>query len=264
MAFYKSSGDTVQSNYVLATFKEKSYIIPGVTVNGEAEMPNAEVLKYWVTDASAVSTTGAPGQKQTFSEKALVSKSITLNKRVTLNGIIPGANIATVSADQVNSHVIKDTVHAIGKINEDYITTLETAAEEATTQWSASDVYGSILSLAAEYKVANKEDGLEPTACFVSPTVYASLLKNNLIYFKNDEPASVFPFRVIECPDLTVNAVLLNQAAMASGVAFRDVEVFDAAPLGYAGGTGYIGEICYANAPVEFHSDFTGKAILKF
>ena len=264
MAFYKGSGDTVQTQYVVKTFNEKSYIIPGVTVNDEVSMPNAETLLYWVTDSSAVSKTGAPGAKQTFSEKALVKKSITLEDRVTMNGIIPGVNIATVSADQVNAHVIKDTVHAIGKINEDYITKLEALAESATTVYSGDDVYGSLLSLLAEFKTANKEDGVEPTACFVSPAVYAKLMKNDLVYYKDNQPGSVFPFRVIECADLAENAVLMNQMAIASGVAFNDVEVFDAAPLGYAGGTGYIGEICFINKGIETHADFNGKLALKF
>lgn len=166
--------------------------------------------------------------------------------------VIPGVNVGIVSADQVNSHLVQDTIEAANKINRDFITVVEANAVEAAEDgYSLSDVYDAMLKLAAEYKTVNKTEYMEPTAAFVSPRVYAKLLKNNLIYFKDNRPISVFGFEVIECPDLSKDIVMLNQVAMASGIAWKDVTVFDAAPLGYAGGTAYIGEMAYVNAAVD-------------
>ena len=179
--------------------------------------------------------------------------------------VIPGVNIGTVSADQVNSHVVKDTIKAANKINRDYLTVLEAAAEAAEATYSASDVYGSLLKLRAEYITENKGEYEVPTACFVSPAVYSELIKNKLISFKENEPTGNFlGFAVIEAPDLVANAVMLNAEAMISGIAFTDTTVFDAAPLGYAGGTAYIGELAYVNKATEHSADFAGKPILKF
>lgn len=265
MAFYKANGDTVQSGIVQQTLNAKTYIIEGVTIDDEIEMPNAETLIYWVTDSSAPAVQASVGAPQNFSAKALVKKTVTVSKSLGMNGVIPGVNKELVTADQVNSHVIKDTIKASNAINKDYLTELETVAEAATATYSASDVYGSILALKAEFVTDNKDNYLVPTACFVSPAVYALLQKNNLIYFKDNNPVGNFlGMAIIEAPDLVANAVMMNAKAMISGIAFQDTTVFDAAPLGYAGGTGYIGELAYVNQPAEFSADFTGKLVLKF
>ena len=266
MAFYKANGDTVQSSVVQKTLNAKTYIIDGVTCDDEIQFPNAETLIYWVTDSSApAAQSNGVGAKQTFAEKALVKKTVSVGNSLGLNGIIPGINMATVTADQVNSHVVKDTIKASNSINKNYISVLETVAEAATTTYSASDVYKSILDLKAEWAVENKDNYMDPTALFVSPAVYALLTKNNLLYFKDNNPAGSFlGLTVIEAPDLVSNAILMNAKAMISGVAFADTQVFDAAPLGYAGGTGYIGELAYVNAAAEFSADFNGKLALKF
>jgi len=251
---------TVQLNYITKTLNEKLYIKEGVTSNAEVKIPNAEVVNYWVKSQGSATKANKPGTAQTFTAKALVKKSVTVDASEQLNGVIPGVNIATVSADAVNAYVIEDVIQAANNINRDFLTKLETAAQAASTTYT--DAYGSILKLAAEFKTLNKGNYTEPTAVFVDPEVYADLLKNNLIYYKDNKPASVFPFEVIEAPDLTNRVVMMNQIAMVSGIAFNAVKTFDASPLGYADGVGYIGEIAYVNKATEFDTSYKGKPVL--
>lgn len=250
MAFFIGQGDTVQLNYIVKTLQEKLYIKEGVTSNSEVKIPNAEVVNYWVKAKGKTAAKSTPGSKQTFAEKALFKRSVTVDQSEKLNGVIPGVNIATVSADTVNAYVIEDVMEAANNINRDFLTKVEAKAQTAETTYT--EAYDSILKLAAEFKTKNKENYLEPTAAFVSPDVYAELLKNNLIYFKDNKPVSVFPFEIIEAPDLTKKVVMMNQVAMVSGIAFNAVKTFDGSYLGYADGVAYIGEIAYVNHPTEF------------
>ena len=260
MAFYLGQGDTVQLSYIAKTLQEKLYIKEGVTSNAEVKIPNAEVVNYWVK-SKAKATNANPGSKQTFGEKVLIKKSVTIDQSEQLNGVIPGVNIATVSADTVNAYVVEDVIQAANNINRDFLTKVTAKATAAETTYT--DAYTSILKLAAEFKTLNKDTYLEPTAAFVNAEVYAELLKNNLIYFKDNKPVSVFPFEIIEAPDLTKKVVMMNQIAMISGIAFNAVKTFDASPLGYADGVGYIGEIAYVNKATEFTADpeASGKPI---
>ena len=79
---------TVQSDIVLKTLNAKTYIIEGVTVNGEVDFPSAETLVYWVTDSSAPTTSSTPGSAQSFTAKALVKKSVSVSKSEQINGKI--------------------------------------------------------------------------------------------------------------------------------------------------------------------------------
>lgn len=251
---------TVQLNYILKTLKEKLYIKEGVTSNSEVKIPNAEVVNYWVKTKGKATNSKTPGSKQEFEAKALIKKSVAVDQSEQLNGVIPGVNIATVSADTVNAYVVEDVIQAANNINRDFLSKVEAQAEAAETTYS--EAYKSLLDLAAEFKTLNKGTYTEPTAAFVSPTVYAELLKNNLIYFKDNRPMSVFPFEVIEAPDLTKKVVMMNQVAMISGIAFNAVKTFDGSYLGYADGVAYIGELAYVNKATEFSSDYAGKPVL--
>ena len=258
--FFIGQGDTVQLNYIVKTLNEKLYIKEGVTSNAEVKIPNAEVVNYWVKGKGKSTNSKTPGAKQNFEAKALIKKSVAVDQSEQLNGVIPGVNIATVSADAVNAYVIEDVIQAANNINRDFLTKLEAKAEAAQTTYT--DAYTSILKLAAEFKTLNKENYTEPTAVFVNPEVYAELLKNNLIYFKDNKPVSVFPFEVIEAPDLTKKVVMMNQIAMISGIAFNAVKTFDGSYLGYADGVAYIGELAYVNKATEFDESYTGKPVL--
>lgn len=264
MAYFKGNGDVVQTSYVQKTLEEKSYIIPGKTCIAELEFVDGETVKYWVRDTSSLVTTGSLGQAISATPKALVSKSLTIGKRVAWNEPIPGVNIATVTADQINEQLIKETIAAGNKINEDYITALVSAASAATATYNAADAYGSLLTLQAEFETENKVEGVKPTAVFVSPAVYASLVAKNLVNFK--EGFSVFEYPVIKCPDLPsgTNAILLSEKAMIAPINFRANSTYDARPAGYADGVGIIGEIGYEVAAAETDADFAGKLVLSF
>ena len=265
MAYFIGQGDTVQLNYIVKTLNAKLYVKEGVTSNSEVKIPNAEVVNYWVKSKGASASKTTPGSKQEFAAKALIKKSVTVDKSEQLNGVIPGVNIATVSADAVNAYVVEDTIAAANAINRDYLTKLEAKAEAATTTYEADEVYKSILDLRAEFIKANKENYLVPTAMFVSPEVMARLKEKNLVIYKDNSPYGTFlEMEIIEAPDLTVNGVMMNQMAMVSGVAFNAVKTFDGSYLGYADGVAYIGEIAYVNKATEMSEDFTGKLVLKF
>lgn len=265
MAYFIGQGDTVQLNYIVKTLNAKLYAMDGVTTNSEVKIPNAEVVNYWVKSKASSKNSKTPGSKQEFTAKALVKKSVTVDQSEQLNGVIPGVNMATVSADAVNAYVVEDTIQAANAINRDYLTKLEAKAEAATTAYDADEVYKSILDLRAEFIKANKENYLVPTAMFVSPEVMARLKEKNLVIYKDNSPyGSFLEMEIIEAPDLTVNGVIMNQMAMVSGIAFNAVKTFDGSYLGYADGVAYIGEIAYVNTATEMSEDFTGKLVLKF
>lgn len=275
-AFYIGGGDVVQTSYIAKTLQEKSYIRPGTTVNPEITFPNAETILYWVKNKASLNqsvkaggsgkSTVSPGSPQNFAEKKLERKSVHINKTAQINGVIPGVNVATVSADVVNAHVIEDTINSINEMNRDYITVLEGAATASeTVAYDASDVYQSILDLRADFISKNKFYGLVPTALFVSPKLMAKLKRENLVLFKDNSPYGTFlDMEIIEAPDLTVDAVMLHATAIISGVAFSAATTFDASYLGYAGGTAYIGELCYANEKTEFGEDYDVITVMTF
>jgi hypothetical protein len=265
MAFFIGQGDTVQLNYIVKTLNAKLYAIDGVTTNSEVKIPNAEVVNYWVKSKGTATKSTAPGAKQNFTEKALIKKSVTVDQSEQINGVIPGVNIATVSADAVNAYVVEDTIEAANAINRDYLTKLEAKASPATTTFDADEIYKCILDLRAEFIKENKANHIVPTAMFVSPEAMARLKEKNLIIYKDNSPyGSFLEMEIIEAPDLTVNGVIMNQMAMVSGVAFNAVKTFDGSYLGYADGVAYIGEIAYVNKATEMSDDFTGKLVLKF
>lgn len=285
MAYYIGQGDTVQLNYIVKTLNAKLYAIDGVTTNSEVKIPNAEVVNYWVkSKASATHASGGdgkgtsnkgPGSKQDFTAKALYKKSIPVEDSQQLNGVIPGVNLATVSADAVNAYVVEDTIEAANAINKDYLTKLEAAAGEAVTVTGASSadlqdaekVYAAILKLRAKFIEENKDNHIVPTAAFVSPLVMAALKTKNLVIYKDNSPyGSFLEMTIIEAPDLTCDIVMMNQMAMVSGIAFNAVKTFDASYLGYADGVAYIGEIAYVNKATELRpadETFEGKLVLK-
>lgn len=282
MAYFIGQGDTVQLNYIVKTLNAKLYAMDGVTTNSEVKIPNAEVVNYWVKSrASATHASGGdgkgtsnkgPGSKQEFAAKALYKKSIPVEDSQQLNGVIPGVNLATVSADAVNAYVVEDTIEAANAINRDYLTKLE-AIGEATEGVASADlksadkVYEAILTLRAKFIEANKANHLVPTAAFVSPLVMAALKTKNLVIYKDNSPyGSFLEMTIIEAPDLTCDIVMMNQMAMVSGIAFNAVKTFDASYLGYADGVAYIGEIAYVNKATELRPDgetFEGKLVLK-
>lgn len=265
MAYFIGQGDTVQLNYIVKTLNAKLYAIEGVTTNSEVKIPNAEVVNYWVKTKGTSTTTSTPGAKQDFTPKALLKKSVTVDKAQQLSGVIPGVNIATVSADAVNAYVVEDTIEAANAINRDYLTALEAKADAATTTYDADEIYKCILDLRAEFIKANKANHIVPTALFVSPEAMARLKEKNLVIYKDNSPyGSFLEMEIIEAPDLTVNGVMMNQMAMVSGVAFNAVKTFDGSYLGYADGVAYVGEIAYVNKATEMSEDFTGKLVLKF
>lgn len=272
--FHIGAGDVVQTSYIARTLKEKLYIKPGVTVNANISIPSAEYVLYW-KKGTAAADSGArigadgntvetkPGARQQFAEKALERVIVGVDKSYGLSGVIPGVNLATCTADQLNAYVVDDTIKASQTINRDFIAKLQakatkdSAAATGLPEYDENDVYESILALAAKYKEINASSYMEPTALFVKPTVYAKLVKNNLIYFKDNSPVSVFPFEVIECPDaeMTSNMILMNGIAMVNGVAFDAVKSMDASVMGYANGVAYIGEICYVSKETELGPD---------
>ena len=285
--FYLGEGDAVQLSYIAKTLQEKSYIRPGTTANPEISFPSAETILYWVKAKASLNGKGikgegkigtlgkddapTPGSPQAFAEKKLVRKAVSIDKTAQINGVIPGVNIATISADVVNSYVVEDVINSVNEMNRDYIDVLakgeDSVAKAATQTWDAADVYESILQLRAEFIEKNKFYGLVPTAMFVSPRVMAKLKKENLVLFKDNSPyGSFLDMEIIECVDLPegVNAVMLHTSAMISGVAFNAVKTFDAAPLGYTDGVAYIGELCYANKGTEFGEDYDVTVALKF
>lgn len=282
--FYLGEGDAVQLSYIAKTLQEKSYIRPGTTVNPEISFPTAETILYWVKAKASLNNTVkaggtgkqtvSPGSPQAFAEKKLVRKSVSVDKSAQINGVIPGVNIATVSADVVNSYVVEDVINSVNEMNRDYITVLAAAAKEATAEnlgeavtYDATDVYQSILDLRAAFTTKNKFYGLAPTAMFVSPKVMAKLKRENLVLFKDNSPyGSFLEMEIIECVDMPagVNAIMLHTSAIISGVAFNAVKTFDAAPLGYTDGVAYIGELDYVNKATEFGEDYDVVTAVKF
>ena len=272
MAYFIGQGDTVQLSYIVKTLNAKLYAIDGVTTNSEVKIPNAEVVNYWVKSKGTSTKSTQPGARQEFDPKALIKKSVTVDSSQQLNGVIPGVNVATVSADAVNAYVVEDTIEAANEINRDFLRKVEAKAGEAVTVTGASSadlqdadkVYGAILKLRAEFIKLNKKDHIVPTAAFVSPLVMAALKTKNLVIYKDNSPYGTFlEMTIIEAPDLTCDVVMLNQLAMVSGIAFNAVKTFDGSYLGYADGVAYIGEIAYVNAATEMSEDFTGKLVLK-
>lgn len=295
-AFYLGNGDTVQLSYIAKTLQEKSYIRPGTTTNPEISFPSAETILYWVKAKAKLNTKGVkgegkvgvlgendaptPGSPQGFAEKKLIRKSVSIDKTAQINGVIPGVNISTVSADVVNSYVVEDVINSANEMNREYIKTLVATAKAADEKYEggaggSGDVYQSILNLRAEFIEKNKFYGLAPTAMFVSPRVMARLKRENLVLFKDNSPYGTFlDMEIIECVDLpiegkdgatsTVNAVMLHNSAIISGVAFNAVKTFDAAPLGYTDGVAYIGELCYTHKATEFGDDYDVTVALKF
>lgn len=263
MAFYLSNGDTVQSNIVVAGLKDKTYIIPGVTVRDDIEFTSAETLKYWVPGATSAASVNTPGSQITINNTALVAKTLVLSKSIQLGGRIPGVNIKTVKADQVNAHVQRDVLKGSNLINEAFITAAETAAQSGTYPYVGTDVYADLAEMRAEYCTTNKVDGYKPTFALVNSDIYSKLMAKNLITFK-DNKGYILDMAIIECPDLTSNAILGHYEAMVAGASYEDVEVVSAATQGYAGGVCYVGEIPYGCAAAEFPSDFTGHLLIKF
>lgn len=263
MAFYKSNGDTIQTNVVISALKDHTYIIPGVTVRDDLEFTSAETVKYWVTDSASAAVVATPGSQQTFGDKALVAKTLVLSKSVQLNGRIPGVNIKTVKADQVNSHLQRDVIKGSRTINKAYITALEAAASAGTYSYVGTDVYADLAAMRAEYVKTNEPNGYEPTFAFVSPDFYSKLMAKNLITFK-DNRGYLLDMAILECASLTANAVLGVADAMVAGASYTDVEVVSAATQGYAGGICYIGEIPFGAAATELPADFSGDLLIKF
>lgn len=276
-AFYLGNGDVAQLSYIAKTLQEKSYIRPGSTTNPEISFPTAETILYWVKSKAALNKTVkiggsgketvSPGSPQNFAEKKLVRKSVSINKTAQINGVIPGVNVSTVSADVVNAYVIEDVIESINEMNRDYLKTLNTHAAKATTETVLSnDIYQSILDLRAEFIDLNKDFGLKPTAMFVDPYTMAKLKRENLVLFKDNSPYGTFlEMEIIEAADLAKDEVImLHNSAMISGVAFNAAKTFDASYIGYADGVAYIGELCYANEPTEFGDDYNVVTAIKF
>jgi hypothetical protein len=283
--FFIGHGDVAQLDFIVKTLEEKLYIIPGITCEDEINIPSAELINYWVGGELNVDDNGSrPGAKQSFGEQGLYRKTVAIDRSAKMNGVIPGVNLATCSANILNNYVIKSTIEAANKINRHFLTKLEgiankkfigTLDEESgementesavapTTTYDADDIYRTVLDLRAEFIKQNEQTYLEPTALFVSPEAMARLKEKNLVLYKDNSPYGTFlEMEIIEAPNLTKNLVMMNKKAMISGVAFNAVRSFDGSYLGYADGVAYIGEIAYTNTPTEYGADYAVVPVL--
>jgi len=265
MAFYQQNGDTLQTNVVITALKEKTYIIPGVTVRDDIKFTSAETLNYWVAPASNAAVSSTPGSAQTLNPQALVKKTLVLSKSIQFNGVIPGVNLKTVKAEQVNSAVQKQAIKGANLVNEAYVTAAETAAQAGTYTYVGTDIYADLASARAEFVTTNKEFGYKPTFALVSSEVYSKLMAKNLITYK-DNTGYILGMAIIECPDLASgnNFILGHYEAMVAGISYKDVDIESSASQLIAGGVLYVGEAPFGAAAADLGADFTGHLLIKF
>lgn len=277
------SGDHVSLQYILKTLDAKTYAIPGVTVNPSLQVTAGGESAFFYTRSSATAEVGNAGDVVSYAVKGAKRIDVPMTSRIAIGGILPYVNHATVSADVVGDKVIQETIAQANKFNEGLVDAL-VAAATAKTYTKDATAFSALVEAVSDFKKDNKASGgLSPTAILAAPAFFAKLLvdsKINLaIVLKDGQVASDMvrrldipglPCPVIECADLSaVDFIILNAEGVAAPVVARTLNIVDATPVGYPGGTLIAGELPYGFKIVTKADDLTldktnGYLVAKF
>lgn len=246
-------GDIRSLDYILKTLERKTYIVPGKSVNPDLSVSVAGEIAYYMKRAASTVAEGTTGAKIDFESTGVSRQEIPMRNAFHIKSVIPYANSETVSVDVVGDRVVQETMELANRYNVKF---LEALKEGSMTAESATGetIYHQLLNAKAQYKKANKDKAMGPTAIFLTPEKVAELKSKNLLAYKealpgegNDTLIGTFDgMAVFEAVDLDgVDCIMLNAVAFAAPINVNVLRVVDGTAAGYVGGTLIGGEFSY-------------------
>lgn len=245
-------GDINSLNVILPTLNAKTYIIPGVTVNGDLNVTSmGEQAYFYVQNAPNVGANHKLGGKLSEQTAGVTRIAVDLSEGYGIHTVLPHVNFATVQASVVESKVVQETLKRANLFNEEFVEALVAGAQTKTYKKGAKGT-AALLDAIGTFKKDNKGNALKPTGALVTVDFYNELIEDvknrstertdGLLFDGNVLTIAGIP--VIESVDLTgSDFILIHAEGVGAIINVQSLFVVDSTTAGYPGGLLISGEL---------------------
>lgn len=273
MAFYNSKQGNIDSlKHIANLIEEKSILIDGLTCAPGLYMNELGDKAYYYKRGESSLGYDVAGKPISYNNSGLVRVEFVLDHSIYINDVLPNAQYGSPEVDVVRDRMDYQAIQAANMHN---IKGLEYIMINGTDVQDYDDLtqdnaFNKLIDLIEDFRLNNKDKGLEPTAVLVSNAAAKFLFKEERFahYAQlasgkyTNEIARIGKIVVLECPDMDddqdFDYICMNANALVAPLYVKYLDSKPGVQAGYPNGTLLGGELRVGFSMVD-----TGAVLIK-
>lgn len=261
MAFYNSyQGDQSSLKTIIDNIEKKSILIPGITCKAGIQVNELGDRCYYFKRAGSTITKAKAGKPINYRNVGVSREDFAMEDALQIGDIIPTVR-ANSSVDVVQDRLAYQALEAANMQNKlalQYLMAYGTDIQDYD-DLTEDNAYNKLCEIIEDFKLNNKEKGLEPTAAFVSNSAIKLLLNDSrFVRFSvnagdysmyNNIIGKIGNCFIFEAPDMDddedFDFIVLHSEAFVCPLNVNSLSIKPAAQYGFPSGEIIAGELRY-------------------